>query len=96
VQGGGESGAPLRRTAVTPAAAAKLDLEGALAALALPRELGPHPTDGAPVMAGSGRWVNHSVFVRQRGRWLYLDSCEFLTSSGVSKQWCVHHDRLLI
>lgn len=57
LQGGGESGAPLRRTAVTPAAAKVLDLEGALAALALPRELGPHPTDGAPVMAGSGRWV---------------------------------------
>jgi DNA topoisomerase-1 len=35
---------------------AAVDLARALALLALPRELGPHPEDGAPVEAGIGRY----------------------------------------
>jgi DNA topoisomerase-1 len=39
----------------------RVDLAVALALLALPRELGPHPADGAPVKAGIGRFGPYVV-----------------------------------
>ncbi len=33
-----------------------MDLHGALKLLGLPREIGPHPEDGAPILAGIGRY----------------------------------------
>ncbi len=58
MQGSGDNGAPMRRSAVPPGLGmASIDLEQALQLLALPRELGPHPEDGEPVVATSGRCV---------------------------------------
>ena len=39
-----------------------IDLDAALALLALPREVGIHPETGAPILAGIGRygpWLRH-------------------------------------
>ena len=48
--------------------AGAIDLERALALLALPRLIGPHPEDGEPVEAGIGRFgpfVKHGKHLRQ-------------------------------
>ena len=67
-------GETLRRSSLPPNLdAAELDLETALALLALPRELGRHPETGQPIEAGINRYgpyIKHDRFVRlgPRGR----------------------------
>ncbi len=61
-------GETLRRSSLPPnLEPAELDLETALALLALPRELGRHPETGQPIEAGINRYgpyIKHDRFVR--------------------------------
>ncbi len=58
-QDGGQ--AKPKRSAVPKTLGRAVDLERALALLALPRELGPHPESGQPVRAGIGRFGPYVV-----------------------------------
>jgi DNA topoisomerase I len=61
-------GETIRRSSLPPGLdPAELDLETALALLALPREIGRHPETGAPIEAGINRYgpyIKHDRFVR--------------------------------
>lgn len=60
--GDGEEGQKPRRVSLPKnMPSEKVDLTTALALLALPRELGPHPDDGEPVKAGLGRFGPYVV-----------------------------------
>jgi DNA topoisomerase-1 len=63
---GGNGAKPPRVSLPKNVSPERLDLATALALLALPRDLGPHPEDGKPVKAGVGRFgpyvVHDSVF----------------------------------
>ncbi len=50
------AGKPQRVSLPKDKAPGEIDLAAALALLALPRELGAHPDDGAPIQAGIGRY----------------------------------------
>ena len=52
----GEGEKPKRSSLPKGVTAASVDLETALALLALPREIAKHPTSGEPVLAGIGRY----------------------------------------
>ena len=62
--------------------AASLDLERALALLALPREVGVHPEDGKPIQAGIGRY---GPFVLHDGKYANLDSIDEVFSVGLNR-----------
>ena len=55
---------------------ATLDLERALALLALPREVGPHPESGAAITAGIGRY---GPYIRHDGKYVSLKEDDVLT-----------------
>ncbi len=62
--------------------AASLDLDRALALLALPREVGLHPETGKPITAGIGRY---GPFVLHDGTFANLDSVEEVFSVGLNR-----------
>ncbi|WP_440983854.1 type I DNA topoisomerase [Shinella sumterensis] len=62
--------------------AATLDLDRALALLALPREVGAHPEDGKPIQAGLGRY---GPFVLHDGKYANLDSIDEVFSVGINR-----------
>ena len=59
-----------------------LDLERALALLALPREVGMHPETGKPIRAGIGRY---GPFVQHDGVYANLDSPEEVFDVGINR-----------
>jgi DNA topoisomerase-1 len=61
---------------------ATLDLDRALALLALPREVGLHPESGKPITAGIGRY---GPFVLHDGTFANLDSVEEVFSVGLNR-----------
>jgi DNA topoisomerase I len=60
----------------------ELDLDRALALLALPREVGLHPESGKPITAGIGRY---GPFVLHDGTFANLDSVEEVFSVGINR-----------
>ncbi len=54
--GPGKSGKPKRASLPKGLDPADLDLEAAVGLLGLPREVGPHPESGEPILAGIGRF----------------------------------------
>ena len=61
---------------------ATIELEAALALLALPREVGLHPETGKPISAGVGRY---GPFVLHDGLYANLDSVEEVFSVGLNR-----------
>ena len=60
----------------------ELDLERALALLALPRTIDAHPETGQPITAGIGRY---GPFVQHEGTFANLDSVEEVFSVGINR-----------
>jgi DNA topoisomerase-1 len=60
----------------------EIDLDKALALLALPREVGAHPETGKPITAGIGRY---GPFVLHDGTFANLDSVEEVFSVGLNR-----------
>lgn len=63
-------------------APASIDLDRALKLLALPREVGPHPDDGAPVLAGLGRY---GPYVQHDKTFANLDNIEEVFEVGLNR-----------
>ncbi len=61
---------------------ASVDLDQALRLLSLPREVGPHPDDGAPILAGLGRY---GPYVQHAGTYASLDSIEDAFEVGANR-----------
>ncbi|WP_421998971.1 type I DNA topoisomerase [Reyranella sp.] len=57
-------------------------LEKALALLSLPRELGPHPEDGEPVLAGTGRF---GPYVRHGSKYKTIPADESVLDIGMNR-----------
>ncbi|MCW5749163.1 MAG: topoisomerase DNA-binding C4 zinc finger domain-containing protein, partial [Alphaproteobacteria bacterium] len=62
--------------------ATEITLEQALAILALPRELGPHPDDGQPIVAGIGRF---GPYVRHGSQYRSIPADEDVLSIGMNR-----------
>ncbi|WP_347267443.1 type I DNA topoisomerase [Paracoccus sp. (in: a-proteobacteria)] len=61
---------------------ASVDLERALALLALPRAIGPHPEDGVPVEAGIGRY---GPYVKHGAKYANLPEVDEVFSIGMNR-----------
>ncbi|MDF3903424.1 type I DNA topoisomerase [Paracoccus sp. AS002] len=61
---------------------ASVDLERALALLALPREIGPHPEDGVPVEAGIGRY---GPYVKHGAKYANLSEVDEVFTIGMNR-----------
>ena len=61
---------------------ASIDLEQALRLLALPREVGPHPEDGEPILAGLGRY---GPYVQHKGTYASLDNIDEVFEVGANR-----------
>jgi len=61
---------------------AEMTLDMALRLLALPREVGPHPETGKPIVAGIGRY---GPFVEHSGKYANLDSAEEVFTVGLNR-----------
>ncbi|WP_313350357.1 type I DNA topoisomerase [Paracoccus sp. (in: a-proteobacteria)] len=61
---------------------ASVDLERALALLALPREIGPHPEDGVPVEAGIGRY---GPYVKHGAKYANLPDVDEVFTIGMNR-----------
>jgi DNA topoisomerase-1 len=59
-----------------------VDLEKALALLALPREVGMHPEDGEPIVAGIGRF---GPYVKHGKTYANIDSSEDVLTVGLNR-----------
>ena len=57
-------------------------LEKALALLALPRELGPHPEDGEPILAGVGRF---GPYVKHGPKYKSIPADESVLEIGMNR-----------
>ena len=79
---GGEGEAEARRACPRAGTPATIDLEKALALLALPREVGMHPETGKPISAGLGRY---GPFVLHDGTYANLESVEEVFSVGLNR-----------
>ncbi|MCW5697803.1 MAG: type I DNA topoisomerase [Bauldia sp.] len=73
---------PKRASIPKPWDAATLDLDMALAFLALPRVVGLHPETGKPITAGIGRY---GPFVQHDGTFANLESAEEVFSVGLNR-----------
>ncbi len=62
--------------------AAAMDLEKGLRLLRLPREVGMHPEDGAPILAGLGRY---GPFVQHNGTYANLASADEVFDVGINR-----------
>ncbi|MCB1516742.1 MAG: type I DNA topoisomerase [Hyphomicrobiaceae bacterium] len=63
-------------------AAGEMDLEKALRLLSLPREVGPHPEDGAMISAGIGRY---GPFVLHSGTYANLPEVDEVFTIGINR-----------
>ncbi|MDS9466496.1 type I DNA topoisomerase [Paracoccus sp. MBLB3053] len=61
---------------------ASVDLGRALALLALPREIGPHPEDGVPVEAGIGRY---GPYVKHASKYVNLPDVDEVFTIGMNR-----------
>ncbi len=61
---------------------AQVTLDMALRLLALPREVGPHPETGKPIVAGIGRY---GPFVEHGGKYANLDSADEVFTVGLNR-----------
>jgi DNA topoisomerase-1 len=61
---------------------AAMDLEKALRLLRLPREVGAHPEDGAPILAGIGRY---GPFVQHNGAYANLSGVDEVFEVGLNR-----------
>jgi DNA topoisomerase-1 len=59
-----------------------MDLEKALRLLRLPREVGAHPEDGAPILAGIGRY---GPFVQHNGTYANLPNVDEVFEVGLNR-----------
>jgi len=78
----GEGEKPKRASLPKGWSPAAMDLEKALRLLRLPREVGPHPEDGAPILAGIGRY---GPFVQHNGTYANLSSVDEVFEVGVNR-----------
>jgi DNA topoisomerase-1 len=78
----GEGEKPKRASLPKGWSPAAMDLEKALRLLRLPREVGPHPEDGAPILAGIGRY---GPFVQHNGTYANLSSVDEVFEVGLNR-----------
>jgi DNA topoisomerase-1 len=78
----GEGEKPKRASLPKGWSPAAMDLEKALRLLRLPREVGAHPEDGAPILAGIGRY---GPFVQHNGTYANLSSVDEVFEVGVNR-----------
>jgi DNA topoisomerase-1 len=78
----GEGEKPKRASLPKGWSPAAMDLEKALRLLRLPREIGAHPEDGAPILAGIGRY---GPFVQHNGTYANLSSVDEVFEVGVNR-----------
>ncbi|MDB5474640.1 MAG: topA [Phenylobacterium sp.] len=78
----GEGEKPKRSSLPKGWSAEAMDLEKALRLLRLPREVGKHPEDDQPILAGIGRY---GPFVQHNGTYANLSSAEEVFDVGVNR-----------
>jgi DNA topoisomerase-1 len=78
----GEGEKPKRSSLPKGWSAEAMDLEKALRLLRLPREVGKHPEDDQPILAGLGRY---GPFVQHNGTYANLSSAEEVFDVGVNR-----------
>jgi len=78
----GEGEKPKRASLPKGWSAAAMDLEKALRLLRLPREVGAHPEDGQPILAGIGRY---GPFVQHNGTYANLSSVDEVFEVGLNR-----------
>lgn len=78
----GEGEKPKRASLPKGWSAADMDLEKALRLLRLPREVGAHPEDGKPILAGIGRF---GPFVQHNGTYANLPSVDEVFEVGLNR-----------
>ncbi len=79
---GAEGTKPKRVSLPRDAPPESIDLALALKLLALPREVGPHPTDGQPILAGLGRF---GPYLKHGHEYRSLGSTEELLTVGLNR-----------
>jgi len=79
---GGDGEKPKRSSVPKGMDLESVDLQMALALLALPREIGLHPETGKPIVAGFGRY---GPFVEHDGKYANLDSVEEVFNVGLNR-----------
>jgi DNA topoisomerase-1 len=78
----GEGDKPKRSSLPKGWSPAAMDLEKALRLLRLPREVGAHPEDGAPILAGIGRY---GPFVQHNGTYANLSNADEVFEVGLNR-----------
>jgi DNA topoisomerase-1 len=78
----GEGDKPKRSSLPKGWSPAAMDLEKALRLLRLPREVGAHPEDGQPILAGIGRY---GPFVQHNGTYANLPNVDEVFEVGINR-----------